>query len=330
MSSIGWLIENYASPAPLQKGPPSAARNDDVDCATKHTIRRQSLSAALDNTVDARRSFFGGDGIDADHERYLVLAYQAGSNIAAEALVRAHDAFIRKTARSWHKGDDFDDFFQAGRIAFLRAAKRFDPARKVRLLTFAAYDIEYAMREARRSVGSVVSVPRREHRSTGGPCRDAEYDDGTDSVLDWMRRAALSPTETEMVDAIDFRANVLAMRERERAILSLTLDGYSTDEIGERLGISRQRVCQLRDGGWWPMAIERASEPAPGHSAPEPPARCRVCGAHKPAVDFYLRSDSKKRTTECRACASIREKTRQAEHAGRRKARLSLTNTHAR
>jgi len=55
--------------------------------------------------------------------------------------------------------DIIEDLLQEGNIALLDAAKKYDPSREVRLMSFAAPSIQRAMRNCAASLGTVVSVP---------------------------------------------------------------------------------------------------------------------------------------------------------------------------
>lgn len=87
------------------------------------------------------------------NERLCALA-QKGDGAARELLVEKNMGFIVQTAdivyrsRRWEGSDlniDVDDLVQEGSIGLLRAVDGFDPARKLRFLTYAAPAIKNAM-----------------------------------------------------------------------------------------------------------------------------------------------------------------------------------------
>lgn len=90
-----------------------------------------------------------------DNERLCALA-QAGDAAARELLVENNLSFIRRTALEVHgkageSGLDVDDLVQEGCIGLLSAIDRFDAARGMKFLTYAAPAIRNAMTDCVRA-----------------------------------------------------------------------------------------------------------------------------------------------------------------------------------
>lgn len=87
-----------------------------------------------------------GTGRKAEEE--LLQAYLSGDLKAGNALVRAARPWILHVARKYQKwGIPLDDLVQEGSIGLLRAVRKYDPARGVRLGTYAAFWIRAEIRE---------------------------------------------------------------------------------------------------------------------------------------------------------------------------------------
>ena len=107
------------------------------------------------------------------NERLCALA-QKGDEAARELLVEKNMGFIVQTADLVYRSSslegsdlniDVDDLVQEGSIGLLRAIDGFDPARKLKFLTYAAPAIKNAMLDLVHSQG--LPVPPPGQRSSG-------------------------------------------------------------------------------------------------------------------------------------------------------------------
>jgi len=103
---------------------------------------------------------------DTQHERRceLILAAQAGDEVALHTVLLENDALVRAFVRRFLRAhgmsnQDVDDLVQEGRIGLMRAVMRFDPAKGYRFSTYAAWWIRLAIQEALRQRQFVV-LPR--------------------------------------------------------------------------------------------------------------------------------------------------------------------------
>ncbi|MBT8140521.1 MAG: RNA polymerase sigma factor RpoH [Gammaproteobacteria bacterium] len=84
------------------------------------------------------------DVISPEHERELaVRLHDQGDLDAARELVLAHLRFVVHIARSYQGyGLNLGDLIQEGNVGLMKAVKRFDPAKGVRLVSFAVHWIK--------------------------------------------------------------------------------------------------------------------------------------------------------------------------------------------
>jgi DNA-directed RNA polymerase specialized sigma subunit len=128
---------------------------------------------------------------------------------------------------------DHDDLFQEGYIALHRAALRYDPvAIPCRFTTYGCITLlrhfEYITRRDRAWLtGGIANHPKRVGLFRCKARIDVQYPDDDPGHL----TIALKLVER--------------LGERERAILHFRLQGETLAEIGERFGISKERVRQL-------------------------------------------------------------------------------------
>ena len=83
-----------------------------------------------------------------EEERNIVLAWRSGDRAAGDRLIKAFLPFVVSIAIEYRRWNTpLDDIIQQGCVGLLRAAKRFDPDREVRLVTYAAYWIRAEIRD---------------------------------------------------------------------------------------------------------------------------------------------------------------------------------------
>ena len=81
-------------------------------------------------------------------ELELARRFTAGDERAGHQLVEASLPFVIRVAREYRRwGVPLEDLVQQGNLGLLKAARKFDPAKECRLVTYAAYWIRAEIRE---------------------------------------------------------------------------------------------------------------------------------------------------------------------------------------
>ena len=131
--------------------------------------------------------------LDRETERALARRYNDGDERAGVELIQACLPFVVSIAFEYRRwGAPLEDIVQEGNIGLLRAAKKFDPERDVRLVTYAAYWIRASIREyvvrayrnraARHHQGraqGAACLPHHEHHRRRRSRRDQRALQGT-------------------------------------------------------------------------------------------------------------------------------------------------------
>src|SRR5207244_4475998 len=169
------------------------------------------------------------EGLDPAEEVRLCRRWRTSQDTAALAqLVEAHLGLVQRIANEFRNtGPEREDLVQEGHLGLVIAARRFDAARSARLATYASYWIRACMMETVvRSHGAVrVGTTRAQRRIFFGLGRARRELEGAGEVA-----ASRCPREREILDAGH-----------------LSEESPALAELGERFGISRERVRQLEE-----------------------------------------------------------------------------------
>ncbi|MBT8470322.1 MAG: sigma-70 family RNA polymerase sigma factor [Deltaproteobacteria bacterium] len=86
--------------------------------------------------------------LDAETERELAQSWTDGNEAAGILLIESSLPFVIAIAREYRRwGVPLEDLVQQGNLGLLKAASKFDPEKKCRLITYAAYWIRAEIRD---------------------------------------------------------------------------------------------------------------------------------------------------------------------------------------
>jgi len=101
--------------------------------------------------------------IDADREKALGAKARVGDREAMRELVEANLRFVVSFAKRYRGcGLSFLDLINEGNIGLMEAAKRFDPEKDVRFLTYAVWWVRQAIVHAISEHGGAVRLPQKQ------------------------------------------------------------------------------------------------------------------------------------------------------------------------
>jgi RNA polymerase sigma factor (sigma-70 family) len=124
----------------------------DVD-GDRYTVPRDSLQAYLRqiNTIPVLRR---------EEEIELARRAQAGDQEALERLILSNLRYVVSVARRYlGYGVSLADLINEGNIGLIRAVKRFDPNRGVKLITYAVWWIRQAITNTLADQGGLMALP---------------------------------------------------------------------------------------------------------------------------------------------------------------------------
>lgn len=210
-----------------------------------------------------------------------------GDGEAVRELVRGNLRFVVSVARRYRgRGVSLSDLVNEGNVGLVRAARRFDERRGVRFVTYAAWWVRQSVLEALRRQGELVSIPRSAR--TRGTKRayvslDAPRRPGRRPRVDRLADTGAPPTDrrVEQESLRDLVRRCLAtLPRREARVLRLYFglpDGRPAglEEISRELGVSRDRVRQIRNRGLERLRTGPGGKVLAGHGGASPAGHAR-------------------------------------------------------
>jgi RNA polymerase sigma-32 factor len=102
----------------------------------------------VDSFEKYRASLSGTETLSVEEERNLAERYRDGDTAAGERIICASLPFVIAVALEYRRwGAPIEDLIQQGNLGLLKAARKFDPSRECRLITYAVYWIRAEIRD---------------------------------------------------------------------------------------------------------------------------------------------------------------------------------------
>jgi RNA polymerase primary sigma factor len=199
--------------------------------------------------------------LTVDEERALGERIQGDRDEAAlSRLVESNLRFVVSYARRYHGGRvSVLDLIHEGNLGLIEAARRFDPTRNVKFITYAVWWVRQAMMHVLADEVRAFSIPTKLLTELGRGADDVSLSDPIDG--DDGRPRELGDTlpvdavaiEEEMIrrsDLDELAAALLELDGKEREVVRLRFgleddEPRTLQEIGDRLHLSRERVRQI-------------------------------------------------------------------------------------
>ena len=205
--------------------------------------------------------------LSAEQERVLALRIQTDRDEEAlTQLVESNLRFVVSYAKRYRgHGVSFLDLIHEGNLGLIEAARRFDPSRNVKFITYAVWWVREAMMHVLADQTRAFSFPPKlfaalhnapDDVSLSEPVGRAGRAGGNDGPE--RELAEILPQDEALIDEemihqsdLDELASALSDldgKEREVVRLRFGLEDdqeHTLQEIGERLHLSRERVRQI-------------------------------------------------------------------------------------
>jgi RNA polymerase sporulation-specific sigma factor len=178
-------------------------------------------------------------------DTYLVALAKRGSADAYERIIKRYRGFVRLKASSYFLlGGDSEDLLQEGLVGLYKAIRDFRSDRESSFRNFAELCV------TRQIITAVKTASRNKHSPLNQYVSFAQSPAGaidSDATLEEVLPGPVSEDPSERVIATEELRSLVAcmssvLSELESSVLSLYLDGYSYDVIGERLECDTKTV----------------------------------------------------------------------------------------
>jgi len=223
----------------------------------------------VESTTDALQLFLREAGrhrlLTAAQEVSLAKRIERGDAGAKEEMIQANLRLVVSIAKNYrNQGLPFLDLIQEGTLGLIRAVEKFDWRRGFKFSTYATWWIRQAVARALADKARTIRMPvhiverlqkiNRADRSLWAQLgREPTLEEIADATLgDFV--AGDQPLPEDEVD-VELRRQVLldallSLPDREREVVTLRygIDGNeprTLEEIGRRLGLTRERVRQI-------------------------------------------------------------------------------------
>ena len=202
---------------------------------------------------EARARQYGGD-----EQRELVRRAQAGDTAARDELIGSYVPAVVSAVhqRCKRRRDEFDDCAQEVMLRLMRAVERYDLTRGAGVSTYFFRVIFHAISSFNRKGAS------RAARTI------SLADTAVPGVLDGVAEEDPTTTADHRRETEVFAAELLdRANPRERRVIERCFRGETLEAIGKRIGLSKERVRQIRESGL--ERIRRAVEGDRRQGGPE-------------------------------------------------------------
>ena len=223
--------------------------------------RRYAASAENHSTLAAYlREIAKLPRLSLDEERELGARIQRDrDDVARSRLVESNLRFVVSYAKRYRGlGVSFLDLIHEGNLGLIEAARRFDPTRNVKFITYAVWWVRESMMQLLADQTRAFSFPPKLFAALGAGANDVSLSDpvspdGSRVVADTLQQQEVHPVEDDLIPQADLDELIAALgdldgKEREVVRLRFGLEDdtpRTLQEVGNRLRLSRERVRQI-------------------------------------------------------------------------------------
>ena len=184
--------------------------------------------------------------LSPNEELQLALQVQQGDPRALELLVMHNTRFVISVAKKYQgRGTPLSDLISEGNVGLIEAAKRFDPSRGHRFITYAVWWIRQSI------LASIDNGIKNSHTSIDAPIGGSDDDDFT--IADRLKSPYrdtdhIVEDESKKVE-VNRMLNQLKERDREiiKHLFGIETKVYSIEDAGKKFDLTQQRIGQIRD-----------------------------------------------------------------------------------
>jgi RNA polymerase sporulation-specific sigma factor len=177
---------------------------------------------------------------------FLIALAKQGDLTAHERIVRRYYGFVRLKASSYFlAGGDSDDLIQEGLVGLYKAVRDYRSDRESSFRNFAELCITRQIITAVKTATRNKHTPLNQYVSFSSTPAAAGGDD-VPTLDQLLPGSTVHDPVNQVISSEELRSLVgclsTALSELESRVLSLYLDGYSYEQVGEQLGCDTKTV----------------------------------------------------------------------------------------
>jgi len=183
------------------------------------------------------------DPVGAEVENELAKRIQHGDPKAIEELITGNLRFVVTVAKKYQgRGTPLSDLISEGNLGLIEAAKRFDPSRGIRFITYAVWWIRKSI------LASLDTEIKNQHQSIDAPIGEDELTLG-DLITEGPSNIDIKTEQQDLKTECNLLLNHLSSRDREiiKSLFGIECRVLGIDEAGRKFGLTQQRIGQIRD-----------------------------------------------------------------------------------
>lgn len=196
--------------------------------------------------------------VTREEEAKLAARIRRGDALALDRLVTANLRFVVSVAKKYHSERlSLSDLIDEGNLGLMRAARRFDERRNTRFISYAVWWIRQSILQALADQSHIIRIPlSRPSALRSTVSLDAPLGTSDDTrLLDYLPDEMSRAPDDELAETVrgEFvREALTRLKGREAMVLKLYFgfddhEPLTLEEIGNQLGITRERVRQIKE-----------------------------------------------------------------------------------
>ena len=208
--------------------------------------------------------------VTPDEEVELAQRIRKGDQEALEKLTRANLRFVVSVAKQYqNQGLSLPDLINEGNLGLIKAAEKFDETRGFKFISYAVWWIRQSILQALAEQSRIVRLPLNQVGSLNKINK---------ALSKFEQENERQPSNEELSEMIDVPKDKISdtlrvgsrhvsvdapftLTDREREIIKsffgIGCQEMTLEEIGERFGLTRERVRQIKE-----KAIRRLKSPS--------------------------------------------------------------------
>jgi RNA polymerase primary sigma factor len=176
--------------------------------------------------------------ISVEEEVELAQRIKKGDRDALEKLTRANLRFVVSVAKQYqNQGLSLPDLINEGNLGLIKAAEKFDETRGFKFISYAVWWIRQSILQALAEQSRIVRLPLNQVGSLNKINK---------AFSKFEQEYERKPSPEELAESLELPREKVK-RDIIRLFFGIGIQEMTLEEIGERFGLTRERVRQIKE-----------------------------------------------------------------------------------